>query len=82
MSDTTPEAALLDRHPGVREHVVGLTEFRVWRDTFPMVTIDEETLYVVGGDQLKDHDQLIVAWVNQFRPHLISETREHGARHE
>ena len=68
MDEVTSETALLNRHPGLRERVAALPDFRDWRDSLPVVEVDNETFYVVGGDQLKDHDQIIVAWVNQFRP--------------
>jgi len=71
MEERTSEAELLDRNPGVRELVAGLPEFISWRDALPVVEVDGETFYVVGGDQLKDHDQVSVAWVNQFRPDLL-----------
>lgn len=71
MEERTSEAELLDRNPGVRELVAGLPEFIAWRDALPVVEVDGETFYVVGGDQLKDHDQVSVAWVNQFRPDLL-----------
>jgi hypothetical protein len=71
MGERTPEAVLLDQHPGVRERVAALPDFIAWRDTLPVVEIDGEILYVVGGDQLKDHDQVCVAWINQFRPDLF-----------
>ena len=71
MERQTPEAALLDQHPGLRELVSALPEFIAWRDNLPVVEVDGEVFYVVGGDQLKDHDQLSVAWINQFRPNLL-----------
>lgn len=70
MSKKTREAVILDQHPGLREHVAALPEFVTWRDALPMVLIDGETFYVVGGDQPKDDDQISVAWINQYRPHL------------
>jgi len=71
MEEQTAEAVLLDRHPGVRELVAALPDFIAWRDALPVVKVDDEMFYVVGGDQLKDHDQVAVAWVNQFRPDLL-----------
>jgi hypothetical protein len=71
MTELTPETALLNRHPGLREQVATLPEFVAWRRGLPVVEVDGETFYVVGGDQLKDHDQVIVAWSNQFRPDLF-----------
>lgn len=82
MPDPTPETALLDRHPGLRERVAGLADFRTWRDGMPQVEIDGEVLHVLGGDQLKDRDQLMVAWINQYRPHLLKGDAEHGSEPE
>lgn len=73
MNALTPETALLNRHPGAREHVAALPDFISWRDALPVVEVDNERLYVIGGDQLKDHDQIIVAWLNQFRPDFLRE---------
>ena len=73
MEERTSEAELLDRNPGVREIVASLPEFLAWRHALPVVEIDGETFYVVGGDQLKDHDQVSVTWLNQFRPHLLKQ---------
>ena len=73
MEERTSEAELLDRNPGVRELVTSLPEFIAWRNALPVVEVDGETFYVVGGDQLKDHDQVSVTWVNQFRPHLLKQ---------
>jgi hypothetical protein len=73
MEDQTDEAKLLDRNPGVRELVASLPEFLAWRDALPVLELDGETFYVVGGDQLKDHDQVSVIWVNMFRPYLLSQ---------
>jgi hypothetical protein len=71
MEELTPEAALLDRHPGVRERVAAMVDFLAWKNALRAVEIDGETLFVIGGDQLKDLDQVIVAWANQFRPDLF-----------
>lgn len=75
MSEKTHEAVVLDQHPGLRDHVAGLEEFIAWRDALPVVEVDGETFYVVGGDQLKDHDQISVAWLNQHRPQLWKDRR-------
>jgi hypothetical protein len=75
MSEKTREAIILDQHPGLRDHITELPEFIAWRDTLPVVEIDAEIFYVVGGDQLRDHDQISVAWVNQHRPQLLKDRR-------
>ena len=82
MPEPTHESALLDRHPGLRERVAALTDFIAWRAGMPQVSIDGELLHVLGGDQLKDGDQLMVAWINQYRPHLFMGDAEHGSEPE
>ena len=67
----TRESRLLDAHPGLREFVESLPEFRRWRQALPRVVVDDEAFSVVGGDQLKDRDQTIVEWVRRFRPELV-----------
>lgn len=71
MCETTPETAILNGHPGVRERVAAMSDFLAWKDALRTVEVDGESLFVVGGDQLKDLDQVIVAWTNQFRPDLF-----------
>lgn len=82
MAESTHETALLDQHPGLRERVAVLTDFIAWRARMPQVSIDGESFHVLGGDQLKDRDQLMVAWINQFRPHLLKGDAEHGSELE
>jgi hypothetical protein len=40
----------------------------------PVVDVDGEELRVIHGDRLVDDDQLIVEWVNRFRPGLLGGT--------
>lgn len=68
----TPESRLLDQHPGVRELVASLPGFIEWIHALPVVEVDGEMYWVVGGDQLKDHDQVIVEWARQFQPELLA----------
>jgi len=72
MCDAPPETAFLNRHPGVRERVTAMPDFLAWKDTMRTVEVDGEALFVLGGDQLKDLDQIIVAWTNQYRPDLFN----------
>jgi hypothetical protein len=78
MCETTPETALLNRHPGVRECVAAMPDFLAWKSALPVVEVDGETLFVIGGDQLKDLDQVIVAWTNQFCPDLFDRSSGQG----
>jgi hypothetical protein len=59
-----------------------MADFVTWRAGMPQVLIDGETFHVLGGDQLKDHDQLLVAWIHQFRPYLLNGDAEHGSEPE
>ena len=79
MNDQTAAAALLDQQPGLRELVAALPAFNAWRAQMPVVEIDGVTFHVLGGDQLKDDDELIVAWINQFRPSLLKGDCKHGS---
>jgi hypothetical protein len=36
-----------------------------WKNTLRALEIDGETLYVRGGDMLRDEDQLIVEWARK-----------------
>jgi hypothetical protein len=69
--EDTPEHALLEGHPAARQLIESSTEFLAWRDALPTVEVDGDTFWVVGGDQLKDRDQITVAWARQFRPGLL-----------
>jgi hypothetical protein len=69
MSRSTAEARILARRPEIRRAVVASPEFAAWRDALPVVEIDGETLYVRGGDMLRDEEQIIVEWA-----------RKHGLR--
>jgi hypothetical protein len=75
--DPSPEperpfaSRLLDAHPGIREHVRGLPAFAAWKDTLKTIEVDGECLFVIGGDQLKDDDEIIVEWVRLHAPELL-----------
>lgn len=69
--EQTPEHHLLEDNPGTRELIESLPEFHAWRNALPVVEVDGDTFWVVGGDQLKDNEQVIVAWMRQFRPDIL-----------
>jgi hypothetical protein len=71
--ESTAESRLLDAHPGLRERVGALPEFAAWRRGLRNLVVDGEKFYVIGGDQLKDPDQVIVVWIRLFRPDLLRE---------
>ncbi len=58
----TVEERFLEGHPEVRQSVLALPDFEKWRSSLRMLNIDGERLYVRGGDQLVDDNQLIFEW--------------------
>jgi hypothetical protein len=82
MPESTRETSLLNQQPGLRERVEAMSDFIAWRARMPLVLIDGEQFLVLGGDQLKDRDQVMVAWINQFRPHLLKGDPDHGSELE
>jgi hypothetical protein len=63
--DRTVEARILDQHPDIREALSKSEEFLLWRNSLPSVVIDEEKLYIRGGDMLKDEDQIMFEWARK-----------------
>lgn len=82
MSTPAAASALLDQHPGLRERIDALPAFSAWCARMPVVDIDGERFHVLGGDQLKDHDEVIVSWINQFKPNLLKGDFKHGSELE
>lgn len=82
MADRSREQRLLDDHPGLRERVSQMGDFIRWRATFSELPIEGEIFWVrpridendLGDDRPKDHDQLIVEWINRFHPDLLEES--------
>ncbi|MGP4096826.1 hypothetical protein [Nonomuraea sp. KM90] len=70
----TPEHRLRRQKKDLRELVASRPDFQEWISQWPTVRIDQETLWVVGGDQLKDLDQLVMAWARRFQPGLLTES--------
>lgn len=65
MAGSTAEARVLARCPEIRRAVVASPEFAAWRDALPVIEIDGETLYLRGGDMLRDEEQIIVEWARK-----------------
>lgn len=59
------EAHVLDRSPQIREAVSASKDFIAWRDSLSSVIVDNERLYIRGGDMLKDEDQIIFEWARK-----------------
>jgi hypothetical protein len=69
----TYEGQILQQHPDVREKIVSSSEFKEWKQNLTFLEIDEEVLYVRGGDMLKDEDQIVFEWVMKCHPEWLPE---------
>lgn len=54
-----------ERRPDLRQKVRNSPEFQMWRDQFPHVIVDNIEYFVMGGDMLKDEDELMLEWVRR-----------------
>src|SRR5437867_2843512 len=70
------ETRVLNRCPKVRAEVLASSAFVAWRDTLKSVDLDGETLYVRGGDILRDEDQVIFEWARKHG--LLTDYRVSG----
>jgi hypothetical protein len=64
-------ARFLAQHRELRERVQKDQAFRDWLRQFRTVTVDDETYFVVGGDQLRDEDELVLEWARRHQ--LVTE---------
>ena len=48
--------------PAVREKALNSSEFQAWLRPYKTVVIDGKKFYIVGGDTLRDIDQMILDW--------------------
>lgn len=53
------------RHPEIKARVMASDEFAAWRDRFRTVTVDDKSYHVVGGDMLRDSDEMALDWARQ-----------------
>jgi hypothetical protein len=61
----TTEARILSHFPEVRTKVLASPEFAAWLSSLTALDVDGETLYLRGGDMLRDKDQVIFEWARQ-----------------
>lgn len=62
---------LFQRHPNLRNQVTSDPEFEGWKDQLKTVIVDQARYFVVGGDILKDEDELALDFARQSG--LVSE---------
>jgi hypothetical protein len=53
---------VLARHPELRKQALGSDSFQKWLKAYSTVEVDGTQFYVVGGDMLRDHDEMILNW--------------------
>jgi hypothetical protein len=71
-ADASFAARFLSLHPELRERVQKDKAFRNWLGQFRTVTVDDEAYFVVGGDQLRDRDELVLEWARRHQ--LVTES--------
>jgi hypothetical protein len=74
------ETRVLDRYPGIRKAVLDSNDFIIWRDSLPSIVVDDEKLYIRGGDMLRDEDQVIFEWARKndlLSDEMIAQVDEH-----
>jgi hypothetical protein len=64
-SRTTFASRFLARHPELRRRIESAPDFVAWRDRFKRVVIDGVEYHVVGGDMLRDADEMMLDWARQ-----------------
>lgn len=63
--ERTAETRVLNRYPEIRKAVLESPPFAAWRRGLKAMNIDGETLYLRGGDMLRDEDQVIFEWARK-----------------
>jgi hypothetical protein len=62
---TSFAARFLRQAPGIRDRVLASHEFTEWLKPSKSVVIDGNKFYIVGGDMLKDEDEMILNWARK-----------------
>ncbi|MEQ1808665.1 MAG: hypothetical protein ABL889_01975 [Terricaulis sp.] len=70
-SGQTFAAAALELVEGGRDRIAQLPEFTNWLAKHRQVVVDDVAFFVVGGDMLKDQDEMMLYWAR--RSGLIDE---------
>jgi hypothetical protein len=53
------------RRPELLDRVLGSAEFAAWLSRYKTVVVDGVTYFIVGGDTLRDHDEMALTWARQ-----------------
>jgi hypothetical protein len=66
---------VLSRHPELRKRAAQSNDFKKWIDSYKQVDVDGQQLYVVGGDMLRDLDEMLLNW-SRRHGHIDQQTIE------
>ena len=61
----SPEARILEHYPDIRSAVLASPAFAEWFGRLTALEVDGQTLYLRGGDMLRDKEQLIFEWARK-----------------
>jgi hypothetical protein len=64
-AEPSREARVLERLPEIRAAANESPDFRQWLTSLRMVQVDGETLYLRGGDILRDREQVLFEWARR-----------------
>jgi hypothetical protein len=53
------------RHPDVKARVMASPAFESWREGYKTVDVDGQPYSVVGGDMLRDPDEMALDWARE-----------------
>lgn len=63
--NTSFATRLLHHLPQIKDVVNASKEFHQWLENFKIINVDGEQFYLVGGDMLRDYDEMIVDWARE-----------------
>lgn len=64
--DTSFAAKFFQHRPDLRGEIDNSTHFQEWKNRFRTVIVDNIPYFVVGGDMLKDEDELALDFAREF----------------
>jgi len=67
----TYEGQILHENPEIRGKIMSSSQFQEWKQKLTRLNIDDEELYLRGGDMLKDEDQISMEWVIKHHPEWL-----------
>jgi hypothetical protein len=56
---------VLARHPELRKRALESDDFQKWLKSYATVDVDGTQFYVMGGDMLRDQDEMMLNWIRR-----------------